>query len=481
MQTRTPGPAQVMTMVLFALSCFGLLLFLWLSFGGPVPLKPKGYRVQVAFPEATQLGLEADVRVAGVTIGKVRQKELDPAGNRTLATLELDRRYAPIRSDAKAILRQKTLLGETYVELTPGKSRKMLPEDGRLPNAQVAPTVELDEIFSALDPQTRRAFRTWQQDMAKQIEGHGRDLNDALGTLPQFVANGADLMEVLDTQQNALRRMVKNTGVVFSALSERQDQLRNLVTGSGKVFDATASQNKALGEAIQIFPTFLDESKATLARLQTFSENTHPLVRDLTPVARDLRPTLRSTRELAPDLEHFFKNLDPLITVSKTGLPALRDTLDGARPLLSELAPFLGQLNPILGWLELHQHTVSDFITDGGAAVADTTATTTPGGIGHYLRQFGPVGVESAAMWPQRLPTNRGNSYLPPLSIAARKTLEQGMLPSFDCNNTGSGEVPKKTGTGGAAACFVAPPTGYQGKSQAFDRIGSGSKKGAGG
>jgi ABC-type transporter Mla subunit MlaD len=317
--------------------------------------------------------------------------------------------------------------------------------------------------------------------MAKEIEGHGRDLNDALGSLPQFVADGADLMQVLDTQQNALHRMVKNTGVVFSALSERQDQLRNLVTGSGKVFDATASQNRALGEAIQIFPTFLDESKATLARLQTFSENTHPLVRDLTPVARDLRPTLRSTRELAPDLEHFFKNLDPLITVSKTGLPALRDTLDGARPLLSELGPFLGQLNPILGWLELHQHTISDFITDGGAAIADTTATSTPGGIGHYLRQFGPVGVESAAMWPQRLPSNRGNSYLPPLSIAARQTLQQGMLPSFDCNNTGSGQVPKKTGTGGAAACFVAPPTGYQGKSQSFDRIGAGSKKGSGG
>src|SRR3954464_14544612 len=115
MQKQAPTFGRLLTMVLFALSCFGLLLFLWLSFGGPVPLKPKGYRVQVAFPEATQLGLEADVRVAGVSIGKVRQKELDPAGNRTLATLELDRRYAPIRSDAKAILRQKTLLGETYV------------------------------------------------------------------------------------------------------------------------------------------------------------------------------------------------------------------------------------------------------------------------------------------------------------------------------------------------------------------------------
>ncbi|MEA2246230.1 MAG: phospholipid/cholesterol/gamma-HCH transport system substrate-binding protein [Solirubrobacteraceae bacterium] len=69
MQTSTPSAGKVATMVVFALSCFALLLFLWLSFGGPVPLKPQGYRIKVAFPEAAQLGLEADVRIAGVNIG----------------------------------------------------------------------------------------------------------------------------------------------------------------------------------------------------------------------------------------------------------------------------------------------------------------------------------------------------------------------------------------------------------------------------
>src|SRR5712691_7693976 len=120
MQKQAPTFGRLLTMVLFALSCFGLLLFLWLSFGGPIPLKPKAYRFQVAFPEATQLGLEADVRVAGVRVGKVKAKDLDPKGNRTITTIEVDRKYAPIRKDATAVLRQKTLLGETYVELTPG-------------------------------------------------------------------------------------------------------------------------------------------------------------------------------------------------------------------------------------------------------------------------------------------------------------------------------------------------------------------------
>src|SRR5919112_445499 len=166
MQKSTPSLAQLLTMVVFALSCFGLLLFLWLSFGGPIPLKPTGYRAQVGFPEATQLGLEADVRVAGVSVGKLRKKELDPHGNR---------KFAPLRADTRAILRQKSLLGETYVELTPGSSKKTLPEGGRLPDGQVKPTVELDEIFDSLDPATRDAFKSWQKELAVGIKGRGRD------------------------------------------------------------------------------------------------------------------------------------------------------------------------------------------------------------------------------------------------------------------------------------------------------------------
>src|SRR3954467_2040483 len=170
MQKQAPSLGRIATMVLFALSCFGLLLFLWLSFGGPIPLKPKGYQVKVAFPEATQLGLEADVRVAGVSVGKVRDKTIDPAHpNRTVATIELDRKYAPIAKDARAILRQKTLLGETYVELTPGhaKTAGAIPDGGSLPDGQVKGTVQLDEIFQALDPRTRASFQGWQQELAK--------------------------------------------------------------------------------------------------------------------------------------------------------------------------------------------------------------------------------------------------------------------------------------------------------------------------
>src|SRR4051812_20354435 len=134
-------------MVLFALSCFGLLLFLWLAFGGPVPLKPKGYRFHTSFAEAGQLASEADVRIWGVPVGKVKKITRDKTPGRADVEIQLRSRYAPLPSDARAILRQKTLLGETYVELTPGRSSAPpIQEGGTLPASQVSDTVELDEI-----------------------------------------------------------------------------------------------------------------------------------------------------------------------------------------------------------------------------------------------------------------------------------------------------------------------------------------------
>src|SRR5512144_311862 len=100
MQKSAPSPGRILVMVGFALSCFGLLLFLWLAFGGPVPLKPKGYRFTASFAEVTQLSTEADVRISGVPVGKVKAIEPDKQTGRSDVEIELESRYAPLPSDA---------------------------------------------------------------------------------------------------------------------------------------------------------------------------------------------------------------------------------------------------------------------------------------------------------------------------------------------------------------------------------------------
>jgi phospholipid/cholesterol/gamma-HCH transport system substrate-binding protein len=483
MEKGAPSIAKIMTMVLFALSCFGLLLFLWLSFGGSIPFKAQGYRVRISFPNAAQLAQQADVRIAGVSVGKVIDKSLDPQGNRTIATIELDRQYAPIHTDARAILRLKTILGETYVSLTPGSTNApAVPDGGLLGRGNVVPAVQLDEVFSALDPKTRQDFQIWQQSLAQAIRGNDQNLNSVLGNLPQFVADATDITNVLDVQHDAVVSLVQNGGTVFSALSQDQNALRNLITSSSTTFKTTAANDNALADTFLVFPTFLNETKATMIRLAVFARDTDPLVKELIPVAQQLGPTLSAVQTLSPDLRRLFVNLGPLITASKTGLPAFTDVLNGATPLLGQLAPFLEELNPILNWLSLHQQLTSDFISNGATGVSARAIAVPGGGLAcapgipcHYLRQFQPASAASLGFFTTRTPTDRGNTYPPPLWLQGPEQAQKGAPPAWDCNNTGAGgdgAVPPGPKPNTGAACWVAPPQGNLiGQPQKFPHI----------
>ena len=70
--------ARSPSMVAFALSCFGLLLFLWLAFGGPMPLKPKGYRVKASVRRGdARSPRRPTCAISGVPVGKVKSIEPD--------------------------------------------------------------------------------------------------------------------------------------------------------------------------------------------------------------------------------------------------------------------------------------------------------------------------------------------------------------------------------------------------------------------
>src|SRR5919197_916672 len=213
MQKQAPTLGRIMIMAIFTLSCFGLLLFLWSAFGGPVPLKPRGYQFKASFAESTQLAQEADVRISGVPVGKVKKIELGDDG-RSEATIELDQKYAPIPSDSRAILRQKTLLGETYIEMTPGTNgAPKLKEGSHLPTRNVQSTVELDEIFRSFDKKTRQAFQVWQQQVAKGIQGRAQDFSDALSNLEPFAVDANKALVILASQEQAVKKLVRDTGV----------------------------------------------------------------------------------------------------------------------------------------------------------------------------------------------------------------------------------------------------------------------------
>jgi len=64
-----PTLANLLVIVLFILSCFGCLMFLWESFGGPLPLKTEGIPLQRVLPRTLALAEQSDVRISGVEVG----------------------------------------------------------------------------------------------------------------------------------------------------------------------------------------------------------------------------------------------------------------------------------------------------------------------------------------------------------------------------------------------------------------------------
>ena len=466
MQKQAPSIARILVAVGFTLSCFGLILFLWIAFGGPIPLKPESYRISAYFPEATSLAQESDIRIGGVSVGKVKSLTLAPPSERvngrdtTEAELEILPEFAPISADAHAILRQKTLLGETYVELTsgtePGEEEapvslgaaanvsdaeaekvEAIEEGGTLGVGQTEEATQIDEIFNALDEETRTSFQRWQANAAIAIQDRGLDLNDSFGNLGPFLVDASEVVDILGRQKVALKGVVRDTGAVFEALTEQEQALAGAIVGSNNTFEGLASEEAALAESFQILPTFQRETRETLIRLDAFADNAHPLIRDLIPVARDLSPTLRSVRELAPNLRSLFVDLDEFQQVSLEGLPALESFLDGLAPVLDALDPFLANLNPIVRYLALNKKTVTDFLIGPGVALSGAYQRV-PGDPAprHGLRQMGYLSTEALSLYPARLASNRGNAYLGPTDLNNFTSATRGIFTNFDCRNT---------------------------------------------
>ena len=226
---------------------------------------------------------------------------------------------------------------------------------------------------------------------------------------------------------------------MFEALSRNAGQLHNLITNSERRVPGDRGAERGAGRRPSRSSRRSSTSRGDAgASLQTFAANTDPLIRDLQAGgARPPADAARRARCSRPDLRRLFHNLDPLIKVSKTGLPALRDMLRGLDAGCSaRRGPFLSQLNPILQYLELNQHQVSRLHRQRQGRLAATTASAT-GGIGHYLRQIGPIGPETVGVYSDAA-EHRPRQHLPHADVHLRQAdcEQNGIFPNWDCKPT---------------------------------------------
>jgi virulence factor Mce-like protein len=247
--------------VVFAMVCIVGMEYLAINIGQPNPIS-HGYRVQGVFSDADGIPTAADVRVAGILVGKVTNVAHDSAHpNATVVTMEISNSVAdPVYSNGFAKVRPKTLLGEKYVDLTVGNTQgEAIPDMGMLPQAHTATFVENDTIFNSFDATTRDQQKQVLAALDKATQQRDGDIQAILPQLQQVVANLTPFATVYEKDNPQVDHIFVQLNTVMQALADEQQQLAGFLSNGNVAFGAIAQRDTALIKTLQGFANVADE------------------------------------------------------------------------------------------------------------------------------------------------------------------------------------------------------------------------------
>ena len=222
------------------------------------------YRLLVPLDSADGLYPGSDVLIAGAKAGTVRDIRLD--GAQTLVSIALDDAYAPVHADARVTVRPKSLLGEKYVALDPGKS-DALSSGSRLPQEQVARSVELQDVVNSLDQPTREKLRTLIVALGGGLAGRGLDINQAIADGRQDFDHLAAIADTLTARDQDLQKVIQGLDQVTAELarSDRRQQLGELIKNSEALLHSLSQQDAQIKQTLQAANSALGRSDTALS------------------------------------------------------------------------------------------------------------------------------------------------------------------------------------------------------------------------
>ncbi len=126
--------------VIAGLICLG---YLSIKLGKMETLSEKGYEVYALFSETGGLKVGSPIVIAGVDIGRVKGVTLDNYQARVVLNMP---KTVKLQEDAIASIKTKGLIGEKYIEITPGGSEKIIQPGGRIRETQSA--IDVEQLIS---------------------------------------------------------------------------------------------------------------------------------------------------------------------------------------------------------------------------------------------------------------------------------------------------------------------------------------------
>ena len=207
------------------------------------------------------------MRISGVPVGKVKAIEPDAEDRPLAGDDRAGRQVRPLPSDAQGDAAAEDA-ARRDLRRADARHRRRRDDPGGRPAAPRATCPRPSSSTRSCGRSTRRRARrsrSGRRRRPRRSRGHGRDINDALGNLGPFAEDASELVDILNRQEPAVRRLISDTGVVFEALTERDGQLRDLIENSNRVFATTAQRDRELQEAFVALPTFERESRETVS------------------------------------------------------------------------------------------------------------------------------------------------------------------------------------------------------------------------
>ena len=323
------------------------------------------YTIYAEFSEASAVtsGQGQPVTIAGVGVGKVGSISL--RDGRAVVQMNIDKRYEDrVFRDATVLLRPRTPLKDMYLSLDPGTpAAGRLPAGSTLGPGQTNPDVDVSEILSSLDVDTRNYLLLLLSGGADIFRDPGTKgpgpspeaVASLRGTLKRFAPLNRDtetFASLLATRQASLRRAIHNLNLVAGSLGSVDTELASLIRSSNTNFTAISSNDAQLEDTLALFPPTLRQADETLTKVKGFANASRTTLTALAPFAHNLSPALKASRSLFEDTTPVIANQLRPFSVS---LQPLARTLAPAAASLNKATPALSgsvsQLNTVLNEL----------------------------------------------------------------------------------------------------------------------------------
>jgi phospholipid/cholesterol/gamma-HCH transport system substrate-binding protein len=295
--------------------------------------------------QAVVPGQGQTIGVAGVQVGDVESVELK--NGVADVTFGIEPKYLPIYKNATILLRPRTGLQDMFFDMDPGtKSAGEVSDGGTIPLANTAPDVNLDEILSALDTDTRAYLRILLDSGGQALNGQSQNLGRLLGGIGPINRDLKRLNSLVAERRQNLADLIHNLSVLTQDVGRHAGDVSTLVRASNSALGAIAGQSPDLRRTVAELPGVLQETHSALTAATPFARNLGVTFNALRPFARDLPQLNASLTDLARKATPALRDqIRPLVRAARPDIPPLRDAANRLSPAAPKLTTTVHELN----------------------------------------------------------------------------------------------------------------------------------------